>query len=492
MRHIKLFGKTVLSYGADESRIFNKIYSGNMSAGKDYTKPLSVQSLRKVATSEPLLYKAIVKKNLDIVRNWFDVRPLDDNSQLPESVAKIIHDFDERTIFPYKLQESGRCANIYGTGFIERTFQGEREPKLDSKPNPARKPLGLILHNPECIVQVKQKERSKDKTWYWVYQDTKAIGSQEQLIHPDRLQPVIHDSLPFSRFGISKVNICKNILNSKMDADVSSGETLNWFGSGMYDLTINDMQDDQYKAAEKNLKTHPDYLIHDQEYILDVKNPTRIDPKPFYDYFYANIAAVMVMPTHMLTGSEMGNVTGSETGFSDYIHDIENIQKVILTPLIVKIYKQLLQSHGYTWKYRIVWKPSFIDELSEAKILQTRSFSATQNVNANIISKEEARIILNDGVIRLDPDKVPKVELPPAIPKPTGTEPNPAPQPTVKPKQDKPKMSVIEITPSQEQVLLNQMKDDGLREVVEQEKRILEAKKLEKKAYVRKGSQKGN
>ena len=478
MKHIKLFGKTVLSYGADESRIFNKLYSGSMSAGKDYTTPLSVQQLRRVAISEPLLYKAIVKKNLDTFRNWFEIKPLNDNDQLPSRIADIIYDFDERTNIRHILPQSGICANIYGTGFIERTFEGERDPKLDSRPNMSHKPLGLILHNPENITTVKQKPRSKDKTWYWVYKDAKN-PSVEILIHPDRLQPTIIDSLPFSRFGISKVNICKNILNSKMDADVSSGETLNWFGSGMYDLTINDMQEDQYNAAEKNLKTHPDYLIHDQDYSLDVKNPTRIDPAPFYDYFYTNIAATMVMPTHMLTGVQMGNVTGSETGFSDYIHDIENIQNVIFTPLIVKIYKQLLKSHGYTWKYKIKWNPSFIDELSEARILQTRSFSAVQNVNANIISKEEARIILNEGAISLDPDDVPE-DKSPGIPKPVGIEPNPEPQPVVKPKQDKAKMGIVDITPEQEKLLIEKMRLDGLREMEEQERRLLEARRIEK------------
>jgi len=51
---------------------------------------------------------------------------------------------------------------------------------------------------------------------------------------------------------------------------------------------------------------------------FDVKNPTHIDPSPFYDYFYTNIAAVIDMPKHMLIGGEMGNVTGSEVGTSAY------------------------------------------------------------------------------------------------------------------------------------------------------------------------------
>jgi len=476
MKSFKILGREVFSWGENESRIHNKVYSGSMMANRDYAKPLNLSQMRINVLREPLLYKAIRKKNLDTVRNWFDVVTLKSGGKVPVAVDKIIHDFEERTNFKKVLDEAGVSADIYGTGFIERTFEGERAPEQDSKPNRSRKPLGLIVQNSENVGECKQKEKSEDRTWYWVYKDPKSV-SQEILIHPDRLQPIIHDKLPFSRFGISKANVLRNIMNSKMDADVSSGEILNWFGSGLYDLTIHGMQPEQEKNAEQKLKAHPDYIIHDEEYELDVKNPTRIDPEPFYNYFYVNTAAVMVMPAHMLTGVQIGEVTGSETGFSDYVHDVENIQNVVYSPIITKIYKQLLESYGYKWKYAIKWRPIFIDELSEAKILQTRSFSAVQNYNAGLVSGKEARIMLNDGTVELDPDSVPKKPKV-DVPKPSGTEPNVEPQPVVKPKQDKPKMRFI--TPEQEQFLITKMRMDGMREIEDQEKRLKEAENIKK------------
>lgn len=440
MKTLNIFGKEIFSYGEPVSAIHSKMYSGTMAASSDYAKPLNVKQLGNTVLAEPLLYKAIVKKNFDTVRNWFEIKTIEDGKEVPKFVLKLIHEFNERNNFKRLLAKTGVSANIYGTGFIERTYIGEEEPDLSSKPNPDRKPLGLILQNSENITERRPRKYSRGKNRkvkYWICKSQKS--GQEIEIHPDRLQDVSIDSLPNSPFGISKVNIVRNILHSKMDSDVSSGEILNWFGSGLYDVMIQNMDEEQRKATEKKLASHPDFLIHDQDYELDVKNPTRIDPAPFYNYFYTNIAAVMVMPTHMLTGATPGNVTGSEVGFSDYIHDIENIQEVVYTPLIVKLYKHLLNTHGHTWKYKVDWNPCFIDELSEAKILQTRSFSAVQNVNAGIIDIKEARIMLNEGVMNLVPGKIPKKPIQPVI-VPTGTEPNTEPQPAVKPKQDKPKM----------------------------------------------------
>ena len=441
---------------------------------RDYTNSVSLKQLRKVVLREPMLLKAIKKKNKDVVRNWFTVKTVKSDGKVPVAVLKLIDDFNKRTRFPYILNQSCDSSNIYGTGFFERTY-ATRSNKLDSPVPHNAKPLGLVMMDSERIVEICKHPVKKDDEFYFRYSGN--VGEPDVYIHPDRLEPVIIDKLPFSKFGISKVDVLYNILKSKMNADVSSGEIINWHGHGILDLTITNMDDEQEREAIKLMDDHPDFYVSNEDYELKVHNPTQIDPEPFYNYFYTNIAAGMEMPTHMLTGFQ---TEGNEVGVSDYYHDVENIQKIILTPIIVKIYKQLLSAHGYSWKYEIDWNPIFVDELSEAKILQTRTFSAVQNTNAKIISPKEARGMLNEGSVALDVDKVPKQDAP-AIPgKPTGTEPNIAPQPTVKPKGDDKTINmpvkIYEITPEQEKMLLSQMKADGVREMALQDLRIEEAK----------------
>jgi hypothetical protein len=118
------------------------------------------------------------------------------------------------------------------------------------------------------------------------------------------------------------------------------------------------------------------------------------------------------------------------------------------------------------------WNEIFVDELSEAKILQTRSYSAVQCVNAMnpIISIEEARKMLRDGHIELDPSDVPEVE--PAESK--TPDPNVAPQPTVKDPEQSNNAEFKELSPYQKRMIEIE-RAIGEKELVEQEKRCNES-----------------
>lgn len=433
--------------------------------------PVKADMLRKIALREPMFFKATSKKNKDTLRNWFELKTVDKNVKIQNTVNLLIQNFEKRTNLKNKLFIAGMCANIYGTGFIERTFMESDSIKADVAPNPDAKPLGINLLNSEFITKKQKHPTKKDGLLYWVYEENMA---DPRFIHPNRIIPVIIDSLPHSYFGISKVDILMNILHSKMDADVSSGEILSWFGHGILDITINGMQDEQQQAMIKVAQKHPWFYLHNEDYKLEVKNPNRIDPKPFYDYFFTNIASAFEMPTHMLTGEQLGNVTGSEIGVSEYYHDVENIQTLVFTPIIETIYKQLLSSNGKRWNYNIDWNPIFVNELSEADILQKRSYSATANSAAGIISIPEARQILNEGVAILDVNKVPEQPKPVAQPV---SDPNIAPQ---DPKKPTVKNILIPLTPKQ-QAMIEAEKLRGKIEMEEQERRCKEAEKRLKK-----------
>jgi len=471
--HVRKYGDRYI-WGVTEtktpvkSKVAKRFSGSNTYTTDELTVGRKLEMYRRILTSEPLIRKAIYKKNRDTFKNWFTIQ--DEEGEPPnKQIQSIIHKFDKRTQFPTLLYESGICANTYGTGFIEKIYHEHGATQADAKVTLDKKLIDLNLLNSEHITERKFKN-DKDKTLYPVYNDPKNIGVGT-LIHPSRLEVIRVDKLPNSYFGISAVKVLWNILNSKMNADVSAGEILNWFGRGMFDVTIENMDDDQEKAAHKELKKHPDYLIHDEDYRLDVKNPTRVDPSPFYDYFYTNIAAVMDMPKHMLIGSEIGNVTGSEVGTSAYYSDIENIQRLIFTPIVENIYTELLRSHGKTWRYDIKWNPIFVDELSEAKILQTRAYAATQSKNANIIDTGESRKMLNDGIVHLDPDK--KIE-PLINDSPKMSDPNVEPQPVIKPERH-----IRKLTPM-EQEMINRNKLIGEIELIEQEKRVEQAKRSKK------------
>ena len=416
-----IWGKTELQQ-SKVTRSLNK----NLNIVENKSSNADPSMLEAIACKEPLVLKAIYKKNRDIFKNWFVIRPVDEKDKIDPMVLKILKDFDKKTNFPNKLYVSGVCANIYGTGFIEKIYNEHGNSKAMNPPGDNAKLVDLNLLSSKHITSRKKSDKKGDSILYPVF---KKGFTDEVLIHPDRLSVVRTDWLPGNFFGISKVYVMMNILKSKMTADQASGDFVDWVSKGITDVTIKGMQDEQEKSATKVLKSHPNTLIHDEDYSVAVHNPARIDLGSFFDYFYVNIAAGLEMPKHVLIGSETGNVTGSEVGISSYYGDVQNIQTLVFTPIIEDIYKEVLAAHGKEWKYEIYWNPIFVDELSEAKILQTRAYSATQTVASNIISIPEARKMLNEGVVKLDADKVPEVEKPP---QPT-TDPNVEPQPVIKP-----------------------------------------------------------
>jgi len=426
---------------------------------------LSNLMLRNIALSEPLILKTFLKKNKDIVRNWHKIKNPDDKKEVPKEVSRLLYNFDKKQRVKQKMFTAGLCSDVYGTGFIELKYNERKNANASNMPNSTF--VGIELLNPEHITKIDFHPSKKDDLLYFIYQnpeDRKHLG--EVYIHPSRVLPYITNKLPFSNFGISKVKTAANILRSKMNADKSAGNILE-FMAGMYDIKIEGMQPEQEKKAKETVKKHPAYLIHDEDYEVKVEKPGKVEPASFYDYFYTNIAAVSEMPKNMLTGADTGNVTGSEVGASNYYSDCADIQDVIVSPILEIIYGLYLKNFKLDWNYDINWNIIYVDELSEAKILQTRAYSATQGYIAGILKSIEARQILNEGTIHLvgDYERPPEEKV---------SNPNIEPQGDPK-KPDKAKN--IKFITQQQIDLIEKIRRNGLKELREQEKRVVDANK---------------
>jgi len=204
-----------------------------------------------------------------------------------------------------------------------------------------------------------------------------------------------------------------------INIDISCGEILSWFAHGAYDIEEEGLDDDARKVWEKIAKKHPGAWIHDETTKIQAINPQAIDPKPFYDYLVLKVASAFRMPTHVLTGVQLGKVTGAEVGMGDYVKDVKDDQDLLYSPLIEKLYETILKAKGRKWKYRIIWNAIYIDELAEAEIMHKRVESAILAMNGQrgaggFINQKEARMVFNKGQIILDTENIPT-----DIPKPT-------------------------------------------------------------------------
>jgi len=367
---------------------------------------LSAQTCRVMAMRCPLFVKGSFKRTGDIFNNWIDIVDKD-GAPLKTHLQNIVDEFTKRTALKEKMFIAGVGNDIYGDILLERTFMRKVGNKYfpivenpSTKPNLKDEPLNINVINPEYIREIKKVPMSRDTTeYYW----TTSFIESNKYIHPDRLIHKSEIKLPYSKFGISKVDIGYNIINALMNTDEISGEILDWFSTGMYAAFKPGMTSDEQDDIIKQFQEHPRFIAVDREFQIEVHNPTRIDPEPFYEHYYTKVAALFRMPRQLLIGAEVGAITGSEVGFADYVASIYSLRE-LYGGILEDIYKQLFESKGHEWKYQIIFNKTYIDELSESKTLEKRALVAGTLVDRNIITREEARKIINEGSIRLNID----------------------------------------------------------------------------------------
>jgi hypothetical protein len=466
------FGKKYIwGLSVDEnpkSKVVNERNDG-VGGRRETPNDMSLSELREAVTEESLVFKAFRKKNRDTFKNWFKIVDKD-GKEISGRDKELVDDFDKKTNIKELFHEGGMCANIYGTGFIEKIYNEHVGTNPMTPINNRKYLIDLMILDPEKITERKKNPNNdKDPVKYPVF---KSGVNEEKFIHPSRLEVIRFDKLPNNYFGISTARLLWNIIKTTMNADVACGELLTYWSRGMYDITIDGMQENDERNAEKQVKKHPDYLIHDEKTKLGVVNPTRVEAAPLYDYIYTKISAGVDMPKQILVSGEI--VTNNEAGLGAYYSDIENIQNIVFTPIVENIYKELFRSMGRKWEYSIVWNPIFVNELSESKTLQARSYSVTQLINAGVIDNSEGRDMINHGIIELDKDK--KIKQP-SVPKPQNpSNPNISPQPIGKPTSVKQRYKPRPLT-QQEKDMIERMKLKGKIEEELQEERLKEAER---------------
>ena len=374
-------------------------------AGNDneLLKPTAISPEKQlfIFMREPLINKGIRKKARDIFREWHDIVPISDDvpEEELEQARKVIEEFNQRVQTKAKLMKATISAMVYGDGFLEVGYKELEDVSAEDAPPENAEIDNLYLVKGSTISKVEFDDYHE--VLYWIQMQ----GAEEKKIHRDRILHICIDPRPDNIFGVSKIDLAYKVLLSKMNADEAHGEILWRFGKGFVVIQAPNMTDDEQKKLEEAItkKLSPKSIfVGDDSYKVDVKNPTTIDPKPFDDYFYTNIAAALEMPKLILLGTEAGSISGSALNLTEYFNDIKNIQETVFTPLLTWLYQKVLRSKGLEWKYKIQWNPLYVDEKSEAEILNKRADAIDKLFGRNgIITEDEARKIAEQGIIPL-------------------------------------------------------------------------------------------
>jgi hypothetical protein len=316
----------------------------------------------------------------------------------------------------------------------------------------------------------------KDKAWekkgvqHLIYENAKT-GEPKLFIHQSRVLMFKETDFAFSQFGISDIDILRHVISSQADIDIATGEILKWFSYGVIHWTRDGAGENSMKTMRKIAEKHPHIYIGNEKDKLEIINPESIDPEPFYNYVIMAIAAVLVMPTHVLKGVEVGQVTGAETGYADYYKDIRDSQELVYKPQLEKLYTWLFKAYFKNRKfdYEIEFNPMYVGEMAEAEVDAKRSATAVNLKAANVIDLMESRKYMNEGHIYLNPEK--KIEqIEPLIDK-EPIKPNPRTEMAV-PKKEKEDRSEDNKLKATEIISDDIFLDAGKRELFLQDKRI--------------------
>ena len=396
-------------------------------------KELTMIECRNTAQQCPLFTKGARKKAMDSIRAWFEIQSQNQQTVPISTDLRILKAFERRTQFQLKWLEVRVASFIYGDGYLLITYENDEKTKLHDAPTKINvngkkvyvAPWKVRVLNSECITEItyypaEKKKYEKLFTKHFHFVDSK--NNKDYWIHPDRIMHLTVDKLPHKEFGNSKINLLRNVIKSMINVDISCGEILSWFAHGAFDIEDEDLDDDRRKTWEKITKQHPGAWIHNARTQIKAVNPVAIDPKPFYEYLVLQVASAFRMPTHVLTGIQVGKVTGAEVGMGDYVKDVKDDQDLMYSPLIEILYERILAAKGRRWKYRIIWNAIYIDELAEAEILLKRVEAGTLAMNGQrgaggFIDQKEAREVFNQGQIVLDTENIPT-----DIPKPLAPE----------------------------------------------------------------------
>jgi hypothetical protein len=409
------------SIGEKENKILYPVNATPSRKTSSGTKELSPLKCRQTVEQCPMLMKGMRKKAMDSVRAWHHLEVLDGDGTPIRYDLQLIESFEQRSNLKFKWTKARIDSYVYGDGYLLVTFQKDDATETWDAPSKEAYPWTVSNLNSECITEMdyypKKKEYYRKRGIKHFHYENRETG-ENFWIHPDRMIHIVCDGLSYSSFGTSKVNLLRNIIKSKINVDIACGEILAWFAHGVYDIGIENCGQNDITRWTDIAKQHPGVWIHDKEReSIGTVSPEAIDPKPFYDYLVQNIAAALIMPIHVLLGIQMGRVTGAEVGTGDYYKDVKDDQDLLYTPLLSTLYEWILKGHNYPaseleptrrWKYKIVWNPIYIDELSEAEILRKRAESAHKLFTANIIDVKEARQMINKGQITLDTEIEPR------------------------------------------------------------------------------------
>lgn len=327
-----------------------------------FEKTLTQTDKKRAYYGNEIVFKGINKKARDLISGGFIIDSPIDGEDVPEQTENTIQTFLTEKQIIRKLHQCIITALWNGDTWFEWNCKGNKDPE-----SPLTGTLyDIRMINPACITKYKLNEERTDVE-YWYYKN----GENQYWIHASRLENIYFnpndDSSPYH---LSCLEVANRAIKADNEATNSLNGNLTLFGHPFPVINTTDNNnvkqvDEAFKVLEKlkkkELKTG---FAGFKDTKFGLLNPASPSPKDTLDHFYVHLAAALEIPMMFLVGEQTGKMTGNEIELYDYYKAIEAQQKVILSPILHKMFTLLL---GTAWKYEIYWNPLFVDEKTEVE-----------------------------------------------------------------------------------------------------------------------------
>jgi len=312
---------------------------------------------------EPLTYGGINKTANRMFYNWLTMDSETQGESMDESLREELEDFHKKIHLKQKLLRVCIDSMVYGNGFLELVpANGIQERNTPCLPQSGLK--DVVIADPLFIQPNIEWINQANNEFYYIEQPQ---NGQSRKIHNSRIIHIPWATLGTMRFGRGVIEIAIRSLLAKLNMDWALGEVIYRHGKPFIVLKTAGAGSKELEKAYKvlqniNPRTH---FAGTDRHTFEMLNPSVVDPEPFANFYYHNLAAALEMPQMELLGAQSGQLTGSEVDKVGWYANLKAKQENKFSDAVHTVNNFYLKGK---WSDEIFWNDIFIDEKSQSEI----------------------------------------------------------------------------------------------------------------------------
>lgn len=378
-----------------------------------------LNELLELYKQDPMAQRAIDTKAKDLFEAGFKIVGLEEEEDKKGIITELTL-FQKKVHWKEKGPKIARDAMVFGNGFAEILYVGDRATKPSNPPLGATDISDIVMVSPRQMLIVEDNEiespnygkiigyLSINPISGGMLPDRLIIDKSEignyvgKLIHPDRILHMKFNSLSDSHLGMSQLEPAYWVLKSKIDADKVLGTIMVRFAKPIIDFEIAGGTKEEIKKAGlygQVMNKNPNevsYIAHDDKLKMEIKGAQgkAIPPRDYMDYLVEQLAVCFGVPKTLIIGAQQGSISGSDLNLVSYFQSLEKDQETIISPFMFTLFNRLWQvryQEDIPLELDIEWNRLYSDEIASEKFKTLGTQNMISAVKMGLIPKKGAQ-----------------------------------------------------------------------------------------------------